>query len=142
MMKKLLLVIPLLGFMLAGCVAPPPPLTPLQIQAMQTREFDASKKQVYTAAMTMLQNSSFTVQKSNAGTGFIQAKGLTKTTTQSPNLLANFLKDANSFDSDRDSKNSVNVISTNTMTISVVPLGAKKTRIRINIISTQKTSSG
>lgn len=69
---------------LGGCVsAPPPPkpkLNPLQIQAMQTRDFEATKRPVFNAVMTTLQNEGYTVEAANYDTGFITAKSTTRNT--------------------------------------------------------------
>ena len=50
-------------------------LTPMEIQAMQTREFDADKKVAFGAVMSVIQDLGFTVSGADLETGFIQAAG-------------------------------------------------------------------
>ncbi len=64
---------------ISGCAAPPPPKpNALQIQAMQTREFKASKKKAFNAVMTVFQNDGYTISSANMGTGYITAKSPTQ----------------------------------------------------------------
>lgn len=64
---------------LSGCATTPirPKLNPLQIQAMQTQEFMASKRTAFNAVMTVLQNDGFMIQSANFKTGYITAKSTT-----------------------------------------------------------------
>ena len=50
-------------------------LTPMEIQAMQTREFEADKKVAFGAVMSVVQDLGFTVNAADLDTGFIQASG-------------------------------------------------------------------
>lgn len=79
-MKLKILPIILLAVLLGGCTfgPPPPQLNPLQIQAMQTQEFTASKKKTFDAAMTVLQNDGYVITTADLDTGFITAKGPTQ----------------------------------------------------------------
>ncbi len=79
MLRKILLPL-ILSVCLIGCVmAPPPPqLNPLQIEAMQTQQFDAAKRKTFDAVMTVLQNEGYVIQAANYDTGFITAKSETQ----------------------------------------------------------------
>ena len=59
MMKSLLVAsaIAIPALFLAGCMPPPPPpLTPLQVQTLQTQSFNVSQKVAFTAVMNVFQN--------------------------------------------------------------------------------------
>lgn len=82
MIKKIVLItclsLSIVG--LAGCVPaqPAPKLNPLQIQAMQTQDFNAPKKKTFDAVMTVLQNEGYMIQTADLDTGFITGKSTTK----------------------------------------------------------------
>ncbi len=64
--------------LLSGCAAPPPKMNSLQIQAMQTRDFNTSKTKAFNAVMTVFQNDGYTIGTANKSTGYITGKGLTQ----------------------------------------------------------------
>lgn len=70
----------LFGIALVGCAEQPvkAPMTPLQIQAIQTQQFDANTRAAFNAVMLTLQNNGYTVQSANFKTGFITAKSPTR----------------------------------------------------------------
>ncbi len=47
---------------------------PLQAQAMQTQEFQATKRKVFDAVMTVFQNNGYMVQDSDYNSGYISAR--------------------------------------------------------------------
>ncbi len=80
MRNKVILLTLILGC-LTGCGPTPPPkpeLNSLQIQAMQTQQFNASKRNTFNAVMTVLQNEGYVIQAANYDTGFITAQSATK----------------------------------------------------------------
>jgi len=80
MRNKVILLTLILGF-LTGCGPTPPPkpkLNSLQIQAMQTQQFNTSKRNTFNAVMTILQNEGYVIQAANYDTGFITAQSATK----------------------------------------------------------------
>jgi len=58
-------------FFLAGCAAPPKEKTSLEIQAIQSREFEASKRTCFNATVSVFQDTGFTVVSADYDTGFI-----------------------------------------------------------------------
>ena len=64
------------GALLAGCVALPPPPTPLQIQTVQTREYEESKQVVFASVMSVFQDLGYIVNSADIVTGFITTEGL------------------------------------------------------------------
>ena len=67
-----------IGFcvMFAGCVTLPPPATPLQIQSVQTREYEQSKQVVFASVMSVFQDLGYIVNSADLATGFITTEGL------------------------------------------------------------------
>lgn len=62
---------------LTGCAIPEvPTATPLEIQAMQTREFEADKDAVITAVMSGMQNMGISIESADREGGFISARYL------------------------------------------------------------------
>ena len=65
-----------LGLALPGCAPPGPVLTPLEIQSLQTREFDHDKAVVFASAMSIFQDLGYMINSADLDTGLI--------TTESP----------------------------------------------------------
>ena len=61
---------------LAGCTPPGPVLTPLEIQSLQTREFEHDKAVVFGSTMSVFQDLGYIVNSADLDTGLI--------TTESP----------------------------------------------------------
>ena len=61
---------------LAGCTPPGPVLTPLEIQSLQTREFEHDKAVVFASTMSVFQDLGYIVNSADLDTGLI--------TTESP----------------------------------------------------------
>ncbi len=76
-MKKIALPL-LLASILSACnpVLERPKLTksPLELQAIQSKEFDASKKQVFGAVLTVFQDNGYMITSAGMDTGLIVAK--------------------------------------------------------------------
>ena len=62
--------------LLAGCTPPGPVLTPLEIQSLQTREFEHDKAIVFASTMSVFQDLGYIVNSADLDTGLI--------TTESP----------------------------------------------------------
>ena len=73
--RKILPVVVALAF-LAGCTPPGPVLTPLEIQSLQTREYEHDKTIVFASAMSVFQDLGYIVNSADLDTGLI--------TTESP----------------------------------------------------------
>jgi hypothetical protein len=59
---------------LAGCTPPGPVLTPLEIQSLQTREYDHDKAIVFASAMSVFQDLGYVVNSADLNTGLITAE--------------------------------------------------------------------
>jgi hypothetical protein len=73
--RKILSVVVVLA-LLAGCTPPGPVLTPLEIQSLQTREYEHDKTIVFASAMSVFQDLGYIVNSADLDTGLI--------TTESP----------------------------------------------------------
>lgn len=125
-MKKLVAVV-LLGLSISNSPAEAkkaPELTPLQMQALQSREFETTKENLFGAVMTVLQDLGYQVQTADVQTGFITAISATQNKT-------NFLE---AFGGARSSGNTK-------ITTFIQPLPNGATRVRLNFLNTKITSS-
>ena len=59
---------------LAGCTPPGPVLTPLEIQSLQTREYEHDKAIVFASAMSVFQDLGYLVSSADLDTGLIIAE--------------------------------------------------------------------
>lgn len=60
--------------LLFGCATSEPQLTPLEIQSMQTRQFEAPKDIVFPSTVSVFQNLGYTLQSADLETGIITAE--------------------------------------------------------------------
>ncbi len=141
--------------LLSGCVAPPPKMNALQIQAMQTRDFNTSKTKAFNAVMTVFQNDGYTIGTANKSTGYITAKGVTQSTPfvdqygRMPSSSGGFTSGMLKFMAGGDNYNSRNKpIHTNysiNASAYVTPIKTGKkpsTKIRISYIQNKVVSGG
>ena len=64
-----------------ACAATPPPApTPLELQSLQTREFEAGNTAAFGAVMTVFQDLGYVIESADIDTGFITAAGPTTET--------------------------------------------------------------
>lgn len=74
-MKKNLLVLVLLSLVITGCeTIPKSTKTPLELQAIQSREFETSKKVAFAATLSVLQDLAYISDSASFETGLITAK--------------------------------------------------------------------
>ena len=77
-MKKITVWILLTSFLLSGCVTTPKiTLTPLEIQALQTRSYEQNKEIVFPSVMSVFQDLGYTVNSADKDTGLITAESAT-----------------------------------------------------------------
>lgn len=74
-----LLLLPLiLAVLSSGCVTPTPTLTPLELQALQSREFESTKEVVFPSIVSVFQDLGYTITNADLPTGLISAEGASK----------------------------------------------------------------
>ena len=123
-MRNFLLTIPLLLLTLMGCVTEPEiNLTPLEIQSIQSRDYDKGKDIVFPSVMSVLQDLGYSIKAADIVTGLITAEstaesnqamkvwlGITQVTQTNANVVIEEIK--------------------------------SKTKVRINFVNVVKESSG
>lgn len=112
-------------------------MTPMEIQALQTREFDADKKIAFGAVMSVVQDLGFTVNAADLDTGFIQASGQSRSDRWSleEQLLIFALSD-----SEIDTQDTVETTKEK-LTAYIESTSSGGSRVRLNLIE-QTHSSG
>ena len=70
----------LLTSVISGCVMSPdrPQLSSLQLQVIQSRDFETSKKLAFASVMSVFQDLGYIIESANLDTGFITAKSPTR----------------------------------------------------------------
>jgi hypothetical protein len=121
----------IIALSLASVVAPnvalakkAPELTPLQLQAMQSRDFETSKENLFSATMTVLQDLGYQVQSADLNTGFITAVSATQN-------KANFW----------DVIGGASASGVTKVTVFIMSLPNGMAKVRLNFLSTKQTSS-
>lgn len=121
-MKKKLFAILLLSLVITGCqTTPTSTKTPLELQAIQAKEFETTKKVAFGAALSVLQDYGYIVDSASFETGLITAKSPTK------NKFVPFVGQK------------MSLIKT---TAFVEEITAGRTKIRVNFVDSVSTSSG
>lgn len=78
-MKKSILSLVLLSFIITGCeTIPKSTKTALELQSIQSKEFEINKKIAFAATLSVFQDVGYTVSSANLETGLITAKSPTK----------------------------------------------------------------
>jgi PBP1b-binding outer membrane lipoprotein LpoB len=75
-MKKVLVLV-LLGFIVVGCeMRNTPKMTPMEIQSLQTRDFESSKDIVFPSVVSVFQDIGYTITSADIATGLVVAEVL------------------------------------------------------------------
>lgn len=82
-MNKTLLAAALAATIMAGPAdaRKAPQLTPLELQALQSREYDAPKEQVFSSVVSVFQDLGYQISSADSATGFISAGSASKNKT-------------------------------------------------------------
>ena len=121
-MKKIPYLLLILTVALAGCVQPPRQTkSPLELQAIQAKEFETSKKIAFASTLSVFQDLGYIVSSANLDTGLINAKSPTE------QGFVMFVGRAMTH---------VNA------TAFVEEISSGRTKIRVNFVKVQETSSG
>ncbi len=111
-----------LALIVTGCVVQPPPMTPLEIQSLQTREYESSKKIVFPSVVSVFQDLGYTIKGADLNTGFINAESTTKQDQALQILLG------------------VSQMEQTAATAFIEEIGTR-TRVRLNFVTTRQSSS-
>jgi hypothetical protein len=112
-----------LATFLQGCYqVQRPTLTPLEIQSMQTRNYDSPKKVVFPSVISVFQDLGYTVTNADLETGLISAESAAQSDATS--RMFGFTK------------------VTQTKATGFVETIRRETRVRLNFVEVSQTSSG
>lgn len=121
-MKKSLWLMLAVVVAIAGCeTMPKQTKSPLELQAIQSKEFETSKKVAFAATLSVFQDLGYTVSSANLDTGLITAKSPTKQDFQL--FVGQRMQD----------------IKATAFVEEIVP---NRTKIRLNFVNSTQTSSG
>lgn len=108
-----------------GCATSPPPApTPLELQALQTREFETGKTAAFGAVMTVFQDLGYVIASADIDTGFITAAG---PTTETGNFWSEMAESS--------------VFEQSKATAFVEERSEGRTRVRLNFVVSKHVSS-
>ena len=107
---------------LSGCATQGPTMTPLEIQSMQTREYEHGKNIVFPSVMSVFQDLGYTVATASKETGLITANSASNSNAASKFWLG------------------VTNVSQTKATAFIEEIGAI-TKVRLNFVNTSKRSS-
>ena len=119
--RSLAVAITFIGLILTGCATQAPQKTSLEIQAIQTKEFEASYDAAFAATMSVFQDQGYIIKAADKSTGLITADSPTKQEMQL--FVGQVMKhrEASAF-------------------IETTP--AKLIRVRLNFVDASESSSG
>lgn len=121
-MKKNLWIMLVALLALVGCeTMPKSTKTALELQSIQSKEFETNKKVAFAATLSVFQDVGYTVSTANLDTGLITAKSPTKAGFQL--FVGQTMEDIKA-------------------TAFVEEIVANRTKVRINLVSSKETSSG
>lgn len=111
----------LLTFVLSGCVTTPKPtMTPLEIQSLQSREYEAKKEVVFRSVISVFQDIGYTIKNADNQTGLIFAES-----SSNSNYISKLF--------------GMNIVSQTKATAFIEKIGSK-TKARLNFVEVKKSS--
>ncbi len=129
------------AFTLSGCVGPQqqkPPMTPLEIQSLQTREFESPKKIVFASVVSVFQDLGYTIKNADLTTGFINAESAAQNASIGPEAEI-FIGVLGGVLGGQPAQTTQNVEQT-VATAFIEEIG-DRTRVRLNFVTTRQSSS-
>ncbi|MGQ4807620.1 hypothetical protein NKDENANG_00975 [Candidatus Entotheonellaceae bacterium PAL068K] len=107
-----------------GCVTPTAPtLTPLEIQSLQTREYEETKEVVFPSVLSVFQDLGYIIKTADKDTGFITSESPTKGSTKFIPFVG-----------------IINVANQTAATAFIEPIG-QITKVRLNLVVKKSSSS-
>lgn len=86
-MWKVILLSLLMSFSISAHAEKKPKMTPMELQALQQKEFETSKETLFASVMSVFQDLGYTVDSADLVTGFITASSATKNKTNFGEVL-------------------------------------------------------
>lgn len=124
------------GLTLAGCVVQQqkPPMTPLEIQSIQTREFESPKKIVFASVVSVFQDLGYTIKNADLNTGFINAESAAQDTTSGEDIFVGVL-------GAMGGQNAMTQRVEQTVATAFIEEIGNRARVRLNFVITRQLSS-
>ena len=121
---NLVVILTSMAITLTGCAVQPqkPPMTPLEIQSLQTREYESPKKIVFASVVSVFQDLGYTIKGADLKTGFINAESATQHDAALQILLG------------------LSQMEQTAATAFIEEIG-DRTRVRLNFVTTRQSSS-
>ena len=117
--------------LVTGCLSPPKPkMTPLQIQSLQSRQYESSKNIVFASVISVFQDLGYTITNANKDTGLIYAESAAKSDGMMSDLLGVGFGNILGFTEVSQTK-----------ATSFIETIGNGTRVRLNFVEIKKTSS-
>lgn len=101
-----------------------PKMTPMELQAIQSKEFETTKEVAFGAVMTVVQDLGYTVQSADVNSGFITAASPTENKTGFFDAWAGVSASGNTM-----------------MTAFIQPMPSGTTRVRLNFVNSKNQSA-
>ncbi len=131
-------------FTMTGCAGQQPqtpPRTPLDIQSIQTREYEAPKKIVFASVVSVFQDLGYTIKGANLDTGFINAESATQNATSNAEILGGVLGGVlGGIYGNRGLPAATQSVEQTAATAFIEEIG-DRTRVRLNFVTTRQSSS-
>jgi len=125
------------AFTVTGCVAPQqqkPPMTPLEIQSLQTREYESPKKIVFASVVSVFQDLGYTIKGADLTTGFINAESAAQDGTSGADIFIGVL-------GAMGGQNTMTERVEQTVATAFLEEIGDRTRVRLNFVTTRQSSS-
>jgi len=121
---SVIIVSTIIALNLTGCAGgqQKPQMTPLEVQSIQTREFESSKKIVFASVISVFQDLGYTIKSADNDTGLINAESTTQQDTNWQ-LFAGV------------------IVMEQTVATAFVEEIRDRTRVRLNFVTTTQSSS-
>lgn len=125
------------GLTLAGCVVQQqkPPMTPLEIQSIQTREFESPKKIVFASVVSVFQDLGYTIKNADLNTGFINAESAAQDTASDAEIFIGVISVLGG-----EPATTTQRVEQTVATAFIEEIG-NRARVRLNFVTTRQSSS-
>lgn len=124
------------GLTFAGCAVQQqkPPMTPLEIQSIQTREFESPKKIVFASVVSVFQDLGYTIKNADLITGFINAESAAQDATSGAEVFVGVL-------GVMGGQNAMTQRVEQTVATAFIEEIGNRARVRLNFVTTEQSSS-
>ena len=141
---NLLIILTAIVLTLTGCAGQQPqkpPMTPLEIQSLQTREYEAPQKTVFASVVSVFQDLGYTIKGADLNTGFINAESAAQNATSNTEIVGGVLGGVlGGIYGNRGVPGATQSVEQTAATAFIEEIG-DRTRVRLNFVTTRQSSS-